>query len=202
VPRVLAIVGWIGCSIYATIPLFWFLIHPNIGYWRSRKRSPHWVLLPAWIALWMIFIAVTARWHNEVLYRSALAWIPAVALIVVGFGLYLQSGKHFSGRQLRGDPELRAAHPQNLVTVGIRARIRHPIYLGHLCEMLGWSVGTGLLVCYGLTGFAVLAGAWMILTEERELERRFGQAYQEYKSSVPAILPRPAATKSNASRRI
>ncbi len=79
---------------------------------------------------------------------------------------------------------------QRLVTSGIRAHIRHPVYLGHLCEMLTWSVGTGLAVCYGLTAFALVTGAIMIRLEDRELEQRFGEAYREYRRKVPAVLPR------------
>jgi protein-S-isoprenylcysteine O-methyltransferase Ste14 len=76
------------------------------------------------------------------------------------------------------------------VTDGIRSQIRHPVYLAHLFEMLAWSVGTGLAVCWGLGAFAVITGAVMIRMEDAELEKRFGQVYREYRKSVPAILPR------------
>ena len=76
------------------------------------------------------------------------------------------------------------------MTTGIRAPVRHPVYLAHLCEMLAWSVGTGLVVYWLLTGFAMITGAVMIRMEEAELEQRFGEEYQRYRSSVPAILPR------------
>jgi protein-S-isoprenylcysteine O-methyltransferase Ste14 len=59
-----------------------------------------------------------------------------------------------------------------------------------LCELLGWAVGTGLLVLYALLVFAAITGALMIAAEERELESRFGQAYRDYKRRVPGILPR------------
>jgi protein-S-isoprenylcysteine O-methyltransferase Ste14 len=88
-------------------------------------------------------------------------------------------------------PELQVEHrEQRLVTTGIRARVRHPVYLGHLCEMLAWSVGTGLIVCWLLTGFAMITGAVMIRMEDAELEKRFGEEYLIYRNEVPAILPR------------
>jgi protein-S-isoprenylcysteine O-methyltransferase Ste14 len=59
-----------------------------------------------------------------------------------------------------------------------------------LCEMLAWSVGTGLLICYVLTVFAVISGAIMVRLEDRELEQRFGEEYRAYRQRVPAILPR------------
>ena len=65
-----------------------------------------------------------------------------------------------------------------------------PCTLAHLCEMLAWSVGTGLAVCWGLTAFAAATGAVMIRMEDAELEQRFGDAYREYRDSVPAVIPR------------
>jgi protein-S-isoprenylcysteine O-methyltransferase Ste14 len=56
--------------------------------------------------------------------------------------------------------------------------------------MLAWSVGTGLVVCYGLTIFAVVTGAVMIRLEEKELEQRFGKEYRDYQRRVPAVVPR------------
>ena len=72
----------------------------------------------------------------------------------------------------------------------MRARVRHPVYLAHLCEMLAWSIGTGLLVCWLLTGFAIVTGAAMIRMEDAELEERFGEQFRDYRSRVPALLPR------------
>lgn len=185
------LLGWAACVIYSTIPSFWFLIHPRAEYWRSRKRSPYYVLLPAWMAMWVVLGLVTAPWRRFALYKTAWSWAPALALFGVGVWLYAQSNKHFSPQQLGGLPELLAGHrEQRLVTTGIRAHVRHPVYLAHLCEMLAWSLGTGLVVCYGLTAFAAITGAVMIRMEDEELERRFGEEYARYKERVPSVLPR------------
>jgi protein-S-isoprenylcysteine O-methyltransferase Ste14 len=56
--------------------------------------------------------------------------------------------------------------------------------------MLAWSLGTGLVVCYGLTIFAVVTGTVMIRLEEKELEQRFGKEYRDYQRKVPAVVPR------------
>jgi protein-S-isoprenylcysteine O-methyltransferase Ste14 len=105
--------------------------------------------------------------------------------------LYKLAGSGFSLAQLGGLPEVLPNHSQQrLATTGIRARVRHPVYLGHLCEMLAWSVSTGLAVCWALTAFAIVSGAVMIRMEDRELEKRFGESYREYRSIVPAVLPK------------
>ncbi|HEX8817615.1 MAG TPA: isoprenylcysteine carboxylmethyltransferase family protein [Terriglobales bacterium] len=183
--------GWLCCGAYAMVPGFWLMIHRRAARWRARRRSPYFVLLPLWFGMWVVIFAVTRPWRDVRMYETAWAWLPAGVLFGCGGWLYWKSFKGFSAKQLGGLPELHAAdHEQRLVTTGIRGRVRHPIYLAHLCEMLGWSVGTGLAVCYGLTAFAVMSGAVMIRMEDEELEQRFGAEYAEYRKRVPAILPR------------
>ncbi len=194
--QTLRTVGWIACVIYSTIPSFWLLIHPRVEYWRSRPRSPYRILLPVWIAMWVPMAAATEPWRNltvfhSTLYHRAWCWIPAAALFGAGLVLYKLSGIGFSPAQLGGLPEVLPGHcQQRLVTTGIRSRVRHPVYLGHLCEMLAWSIGTGLIVCWALTAFAIITAAVMIRMEEKELENRFGEKYREYRMRVPAVLPK------------
>ncbi|HET9408247.1 MAG TPA: isoprenylcysteine carboxylmethyltransferase family protein [Candidatus Sulfotelmatobacter sp.] len=183
-------VGWLACVVYSTIPLFWLMIHPRAQRWRETPRSPYRILLPTWLFMWIAFGAVTGRWRGVTLYSARWAWVPAGLLFAAGFWLYVRGGIHFSWAQLGGLPEIVPQHEQRLVTTGIRAHVRHPVYLGHLCEMLAWSIGTGLVVCWALTGFAMLTGAVMIRMEDAELEERFGKEYAAYRERVPAILPK------------
>jgi protein-S-isoprenylcysteine O-methyltransferase Ste14 len=146
---------------------------------------------PLWIALWVMAGAITWPWRMVALYRTPWTWIPAAVLIVSGFWIYTHARRDFSTDQVLGRSELQPErHEQRLNTSGIRARVRHPYYLGHLCELLGWTLGTGLAVLLVLTVFGVITGAVMIGAEERELETRFGSEYRDYKQRVPAILPR------------
>jgi protein-S-isoprenylcysteine O-methyltransferase Ste14 len=187
----LRMAGWVVCVVYSTIPMFWLMIHPRAHWWRKRPGSPFRLLVPAWVLMWLGGGALTAPWRHVVLYATALSWVPAGLLVGVGFWIYRLAGAPFNWTQLSGLPELLPGHrEQRLVTTGIRARVRHPVYLGHLCEMLGWSVGTGLLVCWALTGFAVITGAVMIWMEDAELEKRFGEEYAGYRERVPAVLPK------------
>jgi len=183
--------GWLACVVYSTIPLFWLMVHPRAHVWRARQRSPFRVLVPAWIVMWIGIGALTGPWRAAAFYSTPWTWVPAVLLFGAGISIYSYAGAHFSWAQLGGLPEVRADHRDDrLVTTGIRARVRHPVYLGHLCEMLAWSLGTGLAVCCVLTAFAIVTGAVMIQMEDAELEKRFGQEYARYRFSVPAVIPR------------
>jgi len=140
--------------------------------------------------MWVAVGAITEHWRTAAIYSAAWSWIPAAALFAMGAYLYIESGAHFSWAHLGGLPEVRASHSADrLITTGIRGRVRHPVYLGHLCEMLAWSVGTGLVVCWSLTAFAIATGAVMIRMEDAELEKRFGKEFSLYRSRVPAIFP-------------
>src|SRR5215469_521739 len=189
--HILHTLGWLACVVYSTIPLFWFMVHPRAHRWREKERSPFRVLVPAWLTMWVGIGAITGHWRSVALYSTVWSWIPAAFLFAIGVFIYSSSGAHFGWAQLGGLPEVRAHHREDrLVTAGIRARVRHPVYLGHLCEMLAWSIGTGLLVCWILTAFALGTGAVMIRMEDMELERRFGKEFLDYQGRVPAILPR------------
>lgn len=188
---VLRTLGWVACVVYSTIPAFWFMVHPRAHRWRARVRSPFRVLVPAWLTMWVGVAALTGPWRHVALYSTPLVWIPAVLLFASGIFLYSRAGAHFTLAQLGGLPEVRSNHRDDrLVTGGIRARVRHPVYLAHLCEMFAWSIGTGLVVCWLLTGFAIATGTIMIRMEDSELQRRFGEKFREYRENVPPVLPR------------
>ena len=183
--------GWLACVVYSTIPLFWFMVHPRAHRWRARVRSPFRVLVPAWITMWLGVAALSGPWRHVAIYSTPWTWVPAVLLFSIGIFLYSSSGAHFSWAQLGGLPEVRPNHRDApLVTTGIRSHVRHPVYLAHLCEMLAWSLGTGLIVCWILTGFAVATGAVMIRMEDSELEKRYGDDFRKYRTRVPALLPK------------
>jgi protein-S-isoprenylcysteine O-methyltransferase Ste14 len=180
----------VTCVVYSTIPLIWVMIHPLAHRWRERGGSPFRVLVPAWILTWAAMGGLTAPWRHVTLYSTAWSWVPAAALFAAGVFTYSRAGVHFSWAQLGGLPEVLPGYrEQHLVTTGIRARVRHPVYLGHLCAMLAWSAGTGLVVCWLLTGLAVATGVVMIRMEDAELEKRFGEEYIAFRNKVPAILP-------------
>jgi protein-S-isoprenylcysteine O-methyltransferase Ste14 len=191
----LQVIGWMFCVPCSTVPIFWLMIHPFAERWRQRPRSPYFFLLPAWMAFWLLAARVTWPARNVLIYpanlRASLPWLGAGLLFACGLYVYFRARENFSASQLSGLPEVHAGNgEQRLITQGIRARVRHPVYLAYLCWMLGWSVGTGLAVCWGLTAFAIVTGAAMIRMEDAELENRFGEPYRAYRNSVPAVFPR------------
>ncbi len=189
--EVVRTLGWVMTIVLSTIPCYWFVVHPRAEYWRSKRGARFRILAPLWMGMWAIAALLTAPWRHLLLYDRPWTWIPAAGFFAAGFYLYHRARAEFTLDQLTGRPEVEGdKYEQRLITTGIHARVRHPVYLGHLCELLAWSIGTGLAVIYFLTAFAVATGAIMIRMEDAELARRFGEPYREYSKTVPAVLPR------------
>jgi len=79
---------------------------------------------------------------------------------------------------------------RNLVTVGPYARVRNPMISGVALMLLGESLfwGSWLLGLWAC-GFVVVNQLYFVLSEEPGLERRFGQAYRDYKARVARWIP-------------
>jgi protein-S-isoprenylcysteine O-methyltransferase Ste14 len=188
--RAVLMLAWFVGTIYATIPLFWLIVHPFAELLRAC-RLRYQIIIPAWFGMMAVVYFMTWPWREGVLYHAPATWLAAVFLFATAIFIYHRSHLDFSHIQVMGRSELVPGQERRLVTGGIRQKIRHPIYLAHLCMLLAWTVGSGEVVLYGLTVFALLTGWPMVRQEEADLERHFGDEYRTYKRAVPAaFIPR------------
>jgi len=76
-----------------------------------------------------------------------------------------------------------------LVTGGIYARERHPMYLSFTMTMLALDVllRSALGILFTLVAF-LPSMVWRAHLEEQALARHFGQAWKDYVNSVPSLL--------------
>ena len=88
------------------------------------------------------------------------------------------------------DPALRLIEVPALVTEGIYARVRHPIYLAFLLMQISLLFLTSNWFI-GLCGIAIIVAviAIRIPEEERLLTERFGDEYRTYQKRTGALLP-------------
>jgi protein-S-isoprenylcysteine O-methyltransferase Ste14 len=113
------------------------------------------------------------------------AFLAALGVLILALGLKVSSLKVLIGRD-----------KSVLVTRGIYSYIRHPFCLS--CILLAFSAAVGLRSAVGLM-IAILALVIIYVRasfEEKELERRFGQEYCEYKSKVGMFLPKSKGIRS------
>lgn len=187
---VLRALAWWIAIVYGTLPSYWLVVHGRAGRWAAHGGRRLLRVGPLWLLMWVAAALITAPFRTLALYHALWAWIPGALLIACGVPLYVTGQPGFSTAQVLGRSELEPhKHEQRLVTTGIRTRIRHPYYLAHLCELAGWTIGSGLLVCYALLAFALITGYLMIRAEERELEQRFGDTYRTYRLRSAAMFP-------------
>lgn len=81
-------------------------------------------------------------------------------------------------------------HIEHLVTTGIFARTRNPIYLSFALIVVGiaalsrtWLAWPWVMLCLG--------AFWLVaVREEADLRRAYGEEYERYRRSVPRFVPR------------
>ncbi len=169
------------------IPLYWFVVHPQVNFWRQHHKAAYITgLLFSWppVTAAMIF-------YRHSLFRNQIppVWriVTGVALIVLEGWLFWCVKRDLGGARLVGKTELSGSG--EVARDGIYARIRHPRYVGSFLAILG------ACMLAGTRGLWIVAGMWSALTlvaiglEERELRARFGATYQDYCARVPRFYP-------------
>lgn len=113
-------------------------------------------------------------------------------LLVWGYLQYRQSGKYRT-RVGGGGPGIDNP-PQRMVSSGIYAWTRNPMYLGHLIFMSGLFLATRSWLALA---FLVVNIPWFdkrVKGDEIRLAERFGAPYHAYQSQVPRWIPAPPET--------
>ena len=119
---------------------------------------------------------------------SILGTVVVLLLMSGAIGLFAASSRALGGNwslvaRTRSDHEL--------VRTGPYSRVRHPIYLGMLLFLLALAVALGhwaqllLALPTFFAGTAIRTNA-----EDSLLEQSFGNAFRDYRSATPSLIPR------------
>ncbi len=170
------------------IPLYWFVVHPLVKFWRRHEKAAYGIGLGC---SWLPVTAAIVVFRRDLFRRD---WPPLIA-IAAGIALIIFEGWMFwrvhrdlGTSRLVGRTELSGSG--EMETRGIYARIRHPRYTASFLAIVGACLLGGTRTMW------MVAAAWLVLTltaialEERELRARFGAAYAEYCRRVPRFIPR------------
>jgi len=77
-----------------------------------------------------------------------------------------------------------------LVTDGLYARVRHPQYSAMFLLIASLLIQWPTLLTVLMSPILFVVYYRLAMREEHEMEAQFGPAYLDYKSTVPAFLPR------------
>jgi len=145
---------------------------PNL----EMKIPPLLLLVLALGLAWFIAGRPEAFLWSNVLVGAVIAALGAI-IATIAFAQFLLSGTS-------SDPRA-GAETSRLVTNGIFARSRNPMYLGFALVLTGWILALGSL--WGgivLPAFVDVLTRLQIEPEERLMRSRFGSAYDAYAARV------------------
>lgn len=140
------------------------------------------VVLVPWLILSAAGDAWPGRWGPVELLAAAGAAVGLAMIVWVAWA-FVRRGR---GTPIPIDP------PAEFVAAGLFRRVRNPMYVGALLVLLAEALffRSGWLLAYAVALWAALH-AFVVLVEEPQLARRFGDSYRAYCAAVPRWLPRP-----------
>lgn len=152
------------------------------------------VLVPGTAAVFVPLLIAQGR-------SPASTWAVALSLpaFAVGSVIYAWCVWDFATFG-RGTP-LPVDAPKRLVVRGLYRYTRNPMYVGVLTVISGWAL---LFQTRALVGYVLLVGTgfhfFVVLYEERRLQKLFGDEYDTYRNRVGRWLPRlgrrPVSTRT------
>jgi len=87
--------------------------------------------------------------------------------------------------------ELRSTwHIDSLVTTGIYARTRNPIYLSFALMAAGIALASRTWLAWPWAALCLFVFWLVALREEGDLSRAYGEDFERYRRRVPRFLPR------------
>jgi protein-S-isoprenylcysteine O-methyltransferase Ste14 len=145
--------------------------------------------IPAILAFYLLFASdLPFEWlHARVVPPIFPITILGVALTAIGVALAVWARLYIGGNW-SGSVTVKVGH--ELVRTGPYAWVRHPIYSGLLLATLGTALVRG--EPRGLLALAILWLGFSIKSriEEQFMVKTFGPAYDEYRRSTGALIPR------------
>jgi protein-S-isoprenylcysteine O-methyltransferase Ste14 len=145
----------------------------------------------------LLIIAVVladARWPHVFVISSLPQIVPVFGVVLMACGVGMWA--------VGAVAAMRAYDSDRLVTSGVYALVRHPMYGGWITlgfPGLALILKSWLMLVTPLIAYAIFKR--MIHREDEYLEQRFGQAYRDYRNQVNEVLPLPRFGRKGAQAR-
>jgi len=145
--------------------------------------------------LWLVMMiggavySFTKDWGTE-LFESVwfhlLTAIVGMILLVLAFRAAVNGGRELTKGRVGDIPRMET---NRLVTTGIYSCMRHPMLFGLTLLPLGWALllGSPTFITFVAPLEMLFIVVMVIVFEEREVKRKFGEDYARYRQKVPMV---------------
>ncbi len=147
---------------------------------RAAMQPPR-ILPPHYLVVSVLLILATAALDIAPLVASPWVYL-GLAPMAAGIAIAVQGSRQFAAVETNIVPLTRST---TLVTDGVFAFSRNPMYLGMMLLLAGLAI-----IADNALAWSVVVAFWLIIQfafirqEERLMAETFGDAYNEYKMSV------------------
>ncbi len=143
------------------------------------KIPPPVVALLSVLAMWLV-----ARWLPQWSWPSTALTALGAVLAVAGVALIITAMRTFAGSKTTINP-LKPAESALIVSHGVFARTRNPMYVGLAMILTGWACYLANAVAWlGMLLFVAYITRFQIIPEERILLGKFGAPFAQYLAQV------------------
>jgi len=107
-----------------------------------------------------------------------------LGILLIVLGIYLNLYVYFVYKKEKNTMEPNEV-PQVLITSGVFKISRNPLYLGMALILFGEAILLGSIITFLFPLlFIIMTNMWTIPLEEKNLEKKFGRKYLDYKRKV------------------
>jgi protein-S-isoprenylcysteine O-methyltransferase Ste14 len=157
----------------------------------SDPRSHGFMRFLAFEALWALIIMNARGWFRDPLsVHQVISWILLAGSAALAIGAFVRLGSSGRPQPVRpGSPLFRFENTSRVVTTGIYARIRHPMYASLI--LLGWGAAMKSASFSSLAAALLATGILFQTARTEELENleRFGEPYDRYMDQTKMFIP-------------
>jgi len=176
--------------LYVPVPLIMLWMHGAAALWPRLKRRAYLLHVPVYCGL-----VVAAAWSHRYIAAGAWAWPDAaraggLVLVAAAFGLLAATYRRIDSWTAMAGPQITASSRRTLITGGVYGVIRHPRYAVLVIGAAGNFLATGYPLLLAAAAVTTMLTLILVRVEDHELERAFGDTYRQYRSQVPALVPR------------
>ena len=173
--------------------LWWFVLHPFVGFWRRLGVRLAMIVLGLFLLASVLALAtIRDSLLGADLGLSRPLFAVGIVLMVFAALIGLKRRKHLTVRILAGVPEVQSDPEKRgrLLQEGPYAVVRHPRYVEVVLATFAYAAIANYVGCWIMVIAMVPLLHLVVVLEERELVERFGAAYRDYATRVPRYIPR------------